>query len=97
MNYFLTEIYGFRQLNNETFYEKYNESIHPRTKIKLTSILNKFKSTGATSEKNKTMATLSPPQEQRPQYFYMLPKIHKETSFSTILNIMRTQEKFSFA
>ena len=81
---YITE--GYRQLNNYNHYEKVNEPIYPRTAIKITGILNKLKSAGAISEKQFNF--LSPPQEPRPRYFYMLPKIHKEDSCWTIPNVM---------
>ena len=73
---YLTE--GYRQLNNVNHYQKIDASIYPRTVIQVTSILNKLRSDGNISEKQ--LEFLLPPSEPRQRYFYMLPKIHKETS-----------------
>ena len=81
---YITE--GYRQLNNNNHYEKVNEPIYPRTAIQITGILNKLKFVGAIFEKQ--FQFLSPSQDPRPQYFYMLPKIHKEDSCWTIATVM---------
>ena len=64
---YITELY--HQLNNCNQYEKV------KWLIKITGILNKLKSAGAISVKQFNF--LLPPQEPRPRYLYMLPKIHR--------------------
>ena len=81
---YITEDYC--QINNYNHYEKVNEPIYPRTAFQIMCTLNKLKSTGAISEKQ--FQFLSPSQDPRPQYLYMLPKIHKEDICWTIPNVM---------
>ena len=61
--------------------KKVNGPIYLTTMIQITGILNKLKSAGAISEEKKTISIpFNSPQQPRPRYFYMLPKIHKEDS-----------------
>ena len=65
---------GYRQLNNSNHYEKVNGPIYPRTAIKITAVLNKLKCTCENSEDQ--LQFLKHPQESRPQYYYVPPKIY---------------------
>lgn len=73
---------GYRQLNNPANYLPITEPIYPHTAIKITVILRKLLHLGQISDKQ--LKFLSPPQEPRPRYFYMLPKIHKSAESWTI-------------
>ena len=66
---------GHRQLGNPLHYKDISEPIYPHTALKITEILKTLLHLGHISQKQ--FKFLSPPEEPRPRYFYMLPKIHK--------------------
>lgn len=77
---------GYRQLNNPAHYEKISEPIYPQTASKMRDILLKIRKADLINDKQ--FRFLCPPQNPRPRYFYMLPKIHKSPALWTIPNQM---------
>jgi len=77
---------GYRQLNNNLYYQKLNAPLFPETSIKITEILNRLQKIGSISEKQ--LEYLLPPEDPRPRRFYMLPKIHKPRDCWTVPNKM---------
>lgn len=73
---------GYRQLNNTDNYLEISEPIYHMTAIKIKDIVRKLLLLGLITDKQSKF--LSPPQEPRPRYFYMLPKIHKAPESWTI-------------
>ena len=67
---------GNRQLNNPNYYRKLDSPIYPETAIQIDNILKRMLKERLITKKQYTF--LAPPQQPRPRYFYILPKIHKE-------------------
>lgn len=65
-----------RQLNQEEYYEKLSEPIFLKTVPVIRDILTKLREEGFINKKQETY--LMGPDEPRPRYFYLLPKIHKD-------------------
>lgn len=65
-----------RQLNQVQYYKKLNQPIFLETTPEIKIILSKLKEQGYINRKQETY--LMGPDNPRPRYFYLLPKIHKE-------------------
>lgn len=65
-----------RQLNQEEYYKKLSEPIFLNTVPVIRGILTKLREDGFINKKQETY--LMGPDDPRPRYFYLLPKIHKE-------------------
>ena len=66
---------GYRQLNDNQYYEKIENPIFPETAKRVNEILQDLFKKGFISDKQ--FQYLKSPEEPRPRQFYMLPKIHK--------------------
>ena len=66
---------GYRQLDDDQYYEKIQNPIFPETAIRVDEILHDLLKKGFISDKQ--FKHLKSPEEPRPRQFYMLPKIHK--------------------
>ena len=66
---------GYRQLDDNRYYEKIPNPIYSETSLKVNEILQDLIDKKYISEKQ--FNYLKSPEEPRPRQFYMLPKIHK--------------------
>ena len=66
---------GYRQLQDEKFYQKIPEDITPQISEKIVEELTQMRSLNLITEKNFDYLNVPNPKEAR---FYMLPKIHKK-------------------
>ena len=66
---------GYRQLQDEKFYQKIPEDITPQISEKIAEELTQMRSLNLITEKNFDYLNVPNPKEAR---FYMLPKIHKK-------------------
>ena len=76
---------GYRQLDDNRYYEKIQNPIFSETSLKVNEILQDLQNQRFISEKQ--FQYLKSPEEPRPRQFYMLPKIHKPLDKWPVLNM----------